>query len=85
MQLRRVVEMAGMVPYCDFSEQVSLVAEETRLRPDMIVNLPGGKQVVVDAKTPYRHISMPLMRNRRRNAGSCCKRMPGTSEPIFAA
>jgi DNA recombination protein RmuC len=52
MQLRRVVEMAGMVPYCDFAEQVSVVAEETRMRPDMIVNLPGGKHVVVDAKTP---------------------------------
>lgn len=52
MQLRRVVEMAGMVAHCDFSEQVSKLAEEARLRPDMVVNLPGGKQVVVDAKTP---------------------------------
>ncbi len=41
-----------MIPYCDFSEQVSMPTEEARLRPDMIVNLPGGKQVVVDAKTP---------------------------------
>jgi DNA recombination protein RmuC len=52
MQLRRVVEMAGMAPYCDFSEQISIRSGETRLRPDMVVHMPGGKQVVVDAKTP---------------------------------
>ncbi|HYE07850.1 MAG TPA: DNA recombination protein RmuC [Planctomycetota bacterium] len=47
-QLRRVVEMAGMVEHCDFVEQA--VAEEGRARPDMVVRLPGGKSVVVDAK-----------------------------------
>lgn len=52
MQLKRVVEMAGMVAYCDFLEQVSVDRENGRLRPDMIVNLPGGKKVVVDAKAP---------------------------------
>ncbi|HOV61131.1 MAG TPA: DNA recombination protein RmuC [Candidatus Hydrogenedentes bacterium] len=51
LQLRRVVEMAGMVQYCDFEEQVSTSREESgALRPDMIVNLPGGRKVVVDAK-----------------------------------
>jgi DNA recombination protein RmuC len=52
MQLKRVVEMAGMVAYCDFTEQVSGEGENGRLRPDMIVNLPGGNKVVVDAKAP---------------------------------
>jgi DNA recombination protein RmuC len=52
MQLRRVVELAGMINYCDFTEQASVTTEDGRLRPDMIVRLPGGKNVVVDAKAP---------------------------------
>jgi DNA recombination protein RmuC len=53
MQLRNVVEMAGMVAYCDFAEQVTVRDDDDRaLRPDLIVNLPGGKKVVVDAKAP---------------------------------
>jgi DNA recombination protein RmuC len=52
MQLRRVVEIAGMVPRCDFDEQPSLLGDTGRLRPDLIVHLPGGKQIVVDAKAP---------------------------------
>ena len=52
MQLRNVVEMAGMVGYCDFAEQVTLHDADRTMRPDLIVNMPGGKKVVVDAKAP---------------------------------
>ena len=52
LQLRRVVELAGMLQRCDFDEQPGLFSENGRLRPDLIVHLPGGKQIVVDAKAP---------------------------------
>jgi DNA recombination protein RmuC len=50
MQLRRVVELAGMVPRCDFDEQVSVQTAEGTFRPDMVVRLAGGKNIVVDSK-----------------------------------
>jgi len=52
IQLKRVVEVAGMTSYCDFSEQETIHSNEGRLRPDLIVKLPGGKRIIVDAKTP---------------------------------
>jgi DNA recombination protein RmuC len=52
IQLRRVIELAGMLPYCDFTEQPSLLGEMGRQRPDLIVRLPGGKTIVIDAKVP---------------------------------
>jgi DNA recombination protein RmuC len=47
-----VVEIAGMLSYCDFAEQETITTEAGRFRPDVVINLPGGKNVVVDAKTP---------------------------------
>ena len=52
MQLRRVVEIAGMLQRCDFDEQAGVHTENGRFRPDVIVHLPGGKCIVVDAKAP---------------------------------
>ena len=50
--LRRLVELAGMTAHCDFEEQVHVAGEDGALRPDMVVHLPEGRDVVVDVKTP---------------------------------
>jgi len=53
LQLKRVVELAGMIEHCDFTEQQTMSGDdEGRIRPDVIVRLPGGKRIVVDAKAP---------------------------------
>lgn len=52
IQLRRVVELAGMVDHCDFYEQESVTTEEGRVRPDLLIRLPGEKNIIIDAKAP---------------------------------
>jgi len=52
IQLKRVAEIAGMMEYCDFDQQVTLEGDDGRLRPDMVVKLPAGRRVIVDAKVP---------------------------------
>jgi len=52
LQLHKVLELSGMLEYCDFQEQVTASDEDRRYRPDVIVQLPGGKHVVVDSKAP---------------------------------
>jgi DNA recombination protein RmuC len=54
LQLKRVVELAGMIDHCDFDEQHTLISTngDRRMRPDVLINLPGGKHVIVDAKVP---------------------------------
>jgi DNA recombination protein RmuC len=52
LTLQRVVELAGMTEYCDYLEQVTAEGENGRLRPDMIVYLPNGREIIVDAKVP---------------------------------
>ena len=52
VQLRKVVELSGMLDHCDFDEQRTIFSESGRMRPDMTINLPGGRTIVVDAKAP---------------------------------
>ncbi len=52
VQLRRVVELSGMVEHCDFQEQVTVSNVDTKIRPDMVIYYPGNKQIIVDSKVP---------------------------------
>jgi len=70
MSLRRAAELAGMAPWCDFYEQVTVDTESGKLRPDMIVRLPNGRIIVIDAKAPVdaflNAIQAPTEEDRRK-------------------
>ncbi|SCL18851.1 DNA recombination protein RmuC [Micromonospora inyonensis] len=69
-QLRRIVEAAGMLEHCDFSEQVTATSDDRQVRPDLVVRLHGGRSVVVDAKAPFDAYltAMEARDDRERNA-----------------
>lgn len=54
MQLRRTIELAGMVKYCDFVEQKKIGGDEVNLRPDVVIRLPNSREIVIDSKVPLR-------------------------------
>ena len=91
IQLRRVVELAGMLNYCDFQEQQTSAGvndEGARLRPDLLVRLPAGKTVVVDSKAPidaYFDAARDGVDGRREVPPRTCAATPrasaGTSRP----
>ena len=63
MTLKRAAELAGMSEYCDFTEQETLTNDDCRQRPDMIVNLPGNRRIVVDAKVPLQAFLQAISAN----------------------
>ncbi|HZT84457.1 MAG TPA: DNA recombination protein RmuC [Gaiellaceae bacterium] len=68
MQLRNAVETAGMLSYCDFEEEVHTTSDGRSFRPDLVVRLPGGRRVVVDAKTPLKALLDSLNATEDRRA-----------------
>ena len=73
-QLRNVVEHAGMIEHCDYVSQATSSTEDGVLRPDLVIRIPGGKHVVVDAKAPLARVSRRLRGVRRRRARTALPR-----------
>jgi DNA recombination protein RmuC len=89
LQLKRVVELSGMVEYCDFTEQRTLQTDDDgRIRPDVIVRLPGGKQIVIDAKAPLdaylRALEAPDEESRQKLLGLHAQQVRGHISQLSA-
>lgn len=90
IQLKRVVEIAGMIEYCDFYQQQTTTTEDGRLRPDLIVRLPGNKNIIIDAKAPLQsyldawestndEVRLSMMNNHARQIRNHIKKLSAKS------
>ena len=83
--LRRVAELAGMSEWCDFVEQESVDSPTGRLRPDMVVNLPSNRKIVIDAKAPLKAYLEAVMSDRRRSEGKMRRARASGENPSSGA
>jgi len=74
LSLKRLVELAGMIPYCDFEEQVSIKNEDGRLRPDMVIHLPGSRDLVVDSKLSMEHYAEAFRKTSEADRKVCLQK-----------
>lgn len=80
IQLKRVVELAGMISYCDFFEQKTTIDDDNqRMRPDMVIRLPGGRQIIVDAKSSLSRYTEAMDEN---NDDICFQKMKLHAEQV---
>jgi DNA recombination protein RmuC len=90
LQLKRVVELSGMIEHCDFTEQRTIQAgdDDGRIRPDVVVRLPGGKQIVIDAKAPLdaylRALEAPDEASRQKLLGEHARQVRGHISQLSA-
>ena len=67
VNLKRILEFVGLINYCDFDEQVSVETEESRLRPDCVISIPGSRRLIVDSKAPIESYLDALKANLKKD------------------